>query len=387
MVPSNPIGQKQLLLHLDSLAKNSRIASTYMLVGQEGVGKISIALAFINSILRSTLGKGSDAARVATSKIDSLSHPDLHFSFPVNTNDKIKKDPVSNDFLEDWREMLFHSAYFSLHDWYKKIRIGNKQGVISAKEAEKISKTMSLKSYEGGYKFLIIWMAEKMNPSASNKLLKLLEEPPEKTVFLLLCENEAAVLGTIRSRCQKIDVGPIASEDLVFELKNSFETKGVLAEEIAKKAGGNYRAARLLIEGQGVAKENVEDFVSWVRLAFRVKTSKKAVGELVSFSEAMAKKTREDQKAFLRSSLSIFRKSLLFNYAVERSEVGFENGFSLEKFAPFVHENNIVEIQDEVQSAYDNIERNGNSKIIFLDTSIKLTRLLHIKPSDANKKE
>ena len=160
-----------------------------------------------------------------------------------------------------------------------------------------------------------------------------------------------------------------------------------MAEEIAKKARGNYRAARLLIEGQSIAKENVEDFVSWVRLAFRVKTSKKAVGELVSFSEVMAKKTREDQKAFLRSSLSIFRKSLLFNYAVERSEVGFENGFSLEKFAPFVHENNIVEIQDEVQSAYDNIERNGNSKIIFLDTSIKLTRLLHIKPSDANKKE
>ena len=387
MVPSNPIGQKQLLLRLDALAKSSRIANTYMLVGQEGVGKISIALAFINSILRSTLGKESDAARVATNKVDSLSHPDLHFSFPVNTNDKIKKDPISNDFLEDWREMLFHSTYFSLHDWYKKIRIGNKQGFISAKEAEKISKTMSLKSYEGGYKFLIIWMAEKMNTEASNKLLKLLEEPPEKTVFLLLCENEAAVLGTIRSRCQKIDVGPIASEDIVFELNNSFETKGFLAEEIAKKAKGNYRAACLLVETQGVAQETAEDFVNWVRLAFRVKTSKKAIGELVSFSEVMAKKTREDQKAFLRSSLSIFRKGLLFNYAVERGRADFENGFSLEKFAPFVHENNIVEIYDEVQSAYDNIERNGNSKIVFLDTSIKLTRLLHIKPSDANKKE
>ena len=387
MVPSNPIGQKQLLLRLDALAKNSRIANTYMLVGQEGVGKISIALAFINSILRSTLGEESDAARVATNKVDSLSHPDLHFSFPVNTNDKIKKDPISNDFLEDWREMLFHSTYFSLHDWYKKMRIGNKQGFISAKEAEKISKTMSLKSYEGGYKFLIIWMAEKMNLSASNKLLKLLEEPPEKTVFLLLCENEAAVLGTIRSRCQKIDVGPIASEDIVFELNNSFETKGFLAEEIAKKAKGNYRAACLLVETQGVAQETAEDFVNWVRLAFRVKTSKKAIGELVSFSEVMAKKTREDQKAFLRSSLSIFRKGLLFNYAVERGRADFENGFSLEKFAPFVHENNIVEIYDEVQSAYDNIERNGNSKIVFLDTSIKLTRLLHTKPSDANKKE
>ena len=384
MIPSNPIGQKQLLQRLDSLAKNSRIANTYMLLGQEGVGKISIALAFINSILQSTLGSESDAARIATNKVNSLSHPDLHFSFPVNTNDKIKKDPVSNDFLEAWREMLFSSTYFSLHDWYKKIRIGNKQGIISAKEAEKISKKMSLKSYEGGYKFMVIWMAEKMNPSASNKLLKLLEEPPKKTVFLLLCENEAAVLKTIRSRCQKIKVDPIASEDIALGLKAGFETEELLAEDIAKNARGNYRAACLLVENQS-AEENAEDFVNWVRLAFRVKTSKKAVGELVSFSETMAKKSREDQKAFLKNSLSVFRKGLLFNYAVERGGLGFGNGFSLEKFAPFVHENNIVEIYDEVQSAYDNIERNGNSKIVFLDASIKLTRLLHIKPSDANK--
>ena len=385
MVPSNPIGQKQLLQRLDSLAKNSRIANTYMLLGQEGVGKISIALAFINSILRSTLGSESDAARVATNKVSSLSHPDLHFSFPVNTNDKIKKDPVSNDFLEAWREMLFSSTYFNLHDWYKKIRIGNKQGIISAKEAEKISKKMSLKSYEGGYKFMVIWMVEKMNPSASNKLLKLLEEPPKKTVFLLLCENEAAVLKTIRSRCQKIEVDPIASEDIALGLKAGFETEELLAEEIATNAKGNYRAACLLVENQNAAEENAEDFVNWVRLAFRVKTSKKAVGELVSFSETMAKKSREDQKAFLKSSLSVFRKGLLFNYAVERVGLGFGSGFSLEKFAPFVHENNIIEIYDEVQSAYDNIERNGNSKIVFLDASIKLTRLLHIKPSDANK--
>ncbi len=384
MIPSNPIGQKQLLQRLDDLAKNSRIANTYMFVGPEGGGKISLALAFINSVLRYTLGKESDVARVATNKVNSLSHPDLHFSFPVNTNDKIKKDPVSNDFLNAWREMLFSSTYFSLHDWYKKIRIGNRQGIISAKEAENISKIMSLKSYEGGYKFMVLWMAEKMNPSASNKLLKLLEEPPKKTVFLLLCENEAAVLKTIRSRCQKIELGPIASEDIALGLKTNFEIEASFAEEISLKAKGNYRAACLLVENQSAAEENAEDFVNWVRLAFRVKTSKKALGELVSFSETMAKKSREDQKAFLKSSLSVFRKGLLFNYAVERSALGFGNDFSLEKFAPFVHENNIVEIYDEVQSAYENIERNGNSKIVFLDASIKLTRLLHIKPSDAN---
>ncbi len=384
MIPSNPIGQKQLLQHLNDVAKNNRIANTYMFVGPEGVGKISIALAFISCIVRHSLGGDSEAIRVATNKIDSLSHPDLHFSFPVNTNDKIKKDPVSKDYLESWREMLFNSPYFNLDDWYKKIRIGNKQGLISAKEAENVSKKMSLKSYEGGYKFMVIWMAEKMNPSASNKLLKLLEEPPKKTIFLLLCENEAGVLGTIRSRCQKIELSPVASEDIASGLKTAFEIEDSFAEEISLKAKGNYRTAAQIAESQQIAEENNGDFVNWVRLAFRVKTSKQAIGELISFSENMAKKSREDQKAFLRGSLSVFRKGLLFNYVVDRDDSGFGNGFSFEKFAPFVHENNIVEIYDEVQLAYENIERNGNSKIVFLDTSIKLTRLLHIKPLDAN---
>ncbi|MEO2067454.1 MAG: DNA polymerase III subunit delta' [Flavobacteriaceae bacterium] len=384
MIPSNPIGQKQLLQHLNDVAKNNRIANTYMFVGPEGVGKISIALAFISCIVRHSLGGDSEAIRVATNKIDSLSHPDLHFSFPVNTNDKIKKDPVSKDYLESWREMLFNSPYFNLDDWYKKIRIGNKQGLISAKEAENVSKKMSLKSYEGGYKFMVIWMAEKMNPSASNKLLKLLEEPPKKTIFLLLCENEAGVLGTIRSRCQKIELSPVASEDIASGLKTAFEIEDSFAEEISLKAKGNYRTAAQIAESQQIAEENNGDFVNWVRLAFRVKTSKQAIGELISFSENMAKKSREDQKAFLKSSLSVFRKGLLFNYVADRDDSGFGNGFSFEKFAPFVHENNIVEIYDEVQLAYENIERNGNSKIVFLDTSIKLTRLLHIKPLDAN---
>ncbi|MBT69619.1 MAG: DNA polymerase III subunit delta' [Acidimicrobiaceae bacterium] len=383
MSPSNPIGQKQLLQHLEGLAKNNRIANTYMLVGSEGVGKLSIALAFIKIVLSSSLGKDSEAVRAAELKVDSLSHPDLHFSFPVNTNDKIKKDPVSKDFLSLWREMLFDSPYFSLHDWYKKIRIGNKQGVISAKEAEKISKTMSLKSYEGGYKFMVIWMAEKMNPSASNKLLKLLEEPPKSTVFLLLSENPAGILETIRSRCQKIEIPPIASNDIAFGLGVRYKTKSSTAEKIGIKSKGNYRAACQLAENQEVAEESSADFIRWVRLAFRVKTSKEALGEIISFSENMAKKSREDQKAFLKSSLSVFRKGLLYNYAVERNSAGFDNGFKLEKFAPFVHENNVVEIYDEVQSAHDNIERNGNSKIVFLDASIKLTRLLHKKPSDA----
>ena len=139
-----------------------------------------------------------------------------------------------------------------------------------------------------------------------------------------------------------------------------------------------------MAENEEFMAESGEDFASWVRLAFKVKSSKQAVSELVSYSEKIAKKSREDQKVFLRDSLAIFRKSLLYNYAVDSTDVEFGEGFRLAKFAPYVHENNISEIYDELQLAYNNIERNGNSKIVFLDTSIKLTRLLHIKPSGKN---
>ena len=176
MVPSNPIGQKQLLQRLDSLAKNSRIANTYMLLGQEGVGKISIALAFINSVLRSTLGSGSDAARVATNKVNSLSHPDLHLVFPVLKINKIK-NPVSENFISPWREIILDNPYLSLTDWYKYFDSENKQGAIYTDEAENLQKKVALKNYESAYRVILIWMPEKMNKEASNKLLKVQEHP------------------------------------------------------------------------------------------------------------------------------------------------------------------------------------------------------------------
>ena len=378
--------QKELVSGLEKIAKNKTVANTYMFVGPEGCGKIHVAISFVKSILSSQSETSAEKIKASLNKVDSLTHPDLHFSYPVNTNDKIKKDPVSVDFINEWRELVLESGFMNLSDWYKKIRIGNKQGAISVKEAEKISKIMSLKSYEGGYKFMIIWMPEKMNNSASNKLLKLLEEPPEKTVFILLCENDGVLLETIKSRCQKIMIKPPAQKDLKAALKLAYSLDDSAASEIASQSKGNCRKALYIVENQELEGLSNEDFVSWVRLAFKVKTSKQTIGELISFSEDMAKKSREDQKLFLKNSLSVFRKGMLFNYAVERSDLDFGNGFRLEKFAPYIHENNIAEIYDEIHKAYGGVERNGNSKIIFLDTSIKLTRLLHIKPSAKNEK-
>ena len=381
---SDIVGQEKLVKEVVEAAKKGVVANTYMFVGPEGCGKIALALSFVKAIVQYQKDVEVKDLHSSLNKIKTLSHPDLHFSYPVTTSEKVKKDPVSKDYIYEWREMMFYSCYFNLNDWYKKIGAGNKQGIISAKEAESISKTMALKSYEGGYKFMIVWMAEKMNESAANKLLKLLEEPPKKTVFILICENEKAILNTIKSRCQKISVPPIQAQDISNSLQLDKGLSAELANKIGKSSDGNYRVAMQKSENEEVIVEGGEDFGHWVRLAFKVKGSKQAVSELVSYSENIAKKSREDQKAFLKDSLAVFRKSLLYNYGVDSSDVEFGEGFRLAKFAPYVHENNISEIYNELQLAYNNIERNGNSKIVFLDTSIKLTRLLHIKPSGKN---
>lgn len=189
-------------------------------------------------------------------------------------------------------------------------------------------------------------MAEKMNIAASNKLLKLLEEPPLKTVFILVCEQENKLLDTIKSRCQKIYVN----------------TQTPVNQE--------------------VNPEYEELFLEWVRAAFKVKGNKSAINELVIFSEKISKKTREDQKAFLKFCSSIFRDSILYNYKAFNKSEKYTSGLNLKKFAPFVHEENILSFYDEVQKGFNDVERNGNPKIIFLDISIKLTRLLHIKPTE-----
>ena len=224
--------------------------------------------------------------------------------------------------------------------------MGNKQAVINKDEAERITKLASLKSYEGGVKIFLIWMAEKMNLSASNKLLKLLEEPQPKTVFILVCEQENKLLDTIKSRCQKIFIRPQTIEDQY--VKVDFEIL----------------------------------FLDWVRAAFKVRGKKSAINELVQFAEKLSKKTREEQKSFLIYCSDVIRDSMLYGYRAENKKDSYKSGLDLEKFAPFIHEENILDFYKEIQKGFSDIERNGNPKIIFLDISIKLTRLLHIKPTE-----
>ena len=371
------IGQDHIKKHLKSTAENGRVPHAQLFVGKEGFGTLSMAIAYAQYLLVSQ-SKNEESCRI---KCEKLTHPDLHFAFPVTTNDKVKKHPISDLFLDDWRTFVKEQPYGSLYNWLQFIGVENKQGLIGVDEAENIVKSLQLKSFEGGFKVMIIWMAEKMNISAANKLLKLIEEPPEKTLFILCTEDEEQIINTIKSRCQAIHFPSLSDEEIAQALITKEKVSESSAHKVAHQADGNYNKALhlLLHDSSDIIFE--QWFITWVRTAFRAKGNAAVVQQLVAWSDEISKSGRETQKRFLHYCLQFFRQAMLLNY--NSKEIVFletvTSGFDLKKFAPFVHSGNVLEISNEISSALYHIERNGNPKIILLDLSIKLTRLLHTK--------
>mgnify|MGYP003657705283 FL=1 len=374
------LGLSHIKKHLTFSADAGRIPHAQLFVGQEGCGTLPMAMAYAQYVIcANTQGENTGDHTACNAKCNSISHPDVHFAFPVSNSDKIKSHAVSNHYMEEWREFLRDQPYGNLFDWYRLIGIEKKQG-IGVDEAQEVVKKLALKSYEGGYKVMIIWMADRMNNSAANKLLKLIEEPPAKTVFILIAEEEEQIIQTIRSRCQILHFPPLAEEVIAQGLLE----KGLSKEEalrISHEADGNFKKALDLMNQDSEDLVFERWFVQWVRSAFKAKGNKAAIHDLILWSEEVAKTGRETQKKFMLYCLAIMRQAMLTNYNV--SELTYMKirveGFQLAKFAPFIHENNIQQITQELEDAIYHIERNGNSKIILTDLSIKLTRLLHKK--------
>ncbi len=374
---SEILGQEYLKTHLLKSTDNGRIPHAQLFVGKEGSGTLPMAIAYAQYILCNT-NSNPESCELKCSK---LVHPDLHFSFPVATTNTVKKDPVSNLFFEEWRSFIAKNSYANLFEWLQHIGIEKKQGQISVYEAKEITKALKLKSYEGGYKVMLIWMPEKMHISAANKLLKLLEEPPVKTVFLLVTENEEQLIATIKSRCQVLHFPVLSEADIT---KGLVEREGAdfsIAKNIAQQVEGNFNKALHLLHNDNTDEQFEQWFIAWIRAAFKAKGNVQAIQLLIEWSETIAKTGRETQKRFLRYCLQFFRQAMLLNYKA-KSLVFLQPktiGFKLENFAPFIHSGNIIKINEELNSAIYHIERNGNAKIILLDLSIKLTRLLHVK--------
>ncbi|MCD8426388.1 DNA polymerase III subunit [Tenacibaculum finnmarkense] len=371
------IGQEHIKKHLQQSADNNRIPHAQLFVGKEGSGTLPMAIAYAQYLLCNS----SNNADACNLKYNKLQHPDLHFAFPVTTNDAVKKHPVSNLFLADWRSFIEKQPYGSLFNWSQQIGVENKQGQIGVDEAFDIVKKLQLKSYEGGFKVMIIWMAEKMNIASANKLLKLIEEPPEKTVFILITEDEEQIINTIKSRCQALNFPALSEADIANALVKNNQISENEAIKIAHQSEGNYNKALHILNNNSNDLIFEQWFITWIRAAFKAKGNAAVIQDLIEWSETIAKAGRETQKQFLQYCLQFFRQALLLNYGAN-DLVFLETktpNFKLEKFAPFIHSGNILIIDKELNDAQYHIERNGNPKIILLDLSIKLTRLLHTK--------
>lgn len=379
---SEILGQDYIKSHLTKSAALGRIPHAQLFVGPEGSGTLPMAIAYAQYVLCANIGNENDGGNESCNlKFDHISHPDLHFIYPTVTTDSVKTKPKSVDFLTEWRTFIQEYPYGGLFDWYRALGVQNKQGEIRVEDAESILKSLALKSYEGGYKVIIIWMADKMNIAASNKLLKLLEEPTDKTLFILISENEEDIIQTIRSRCQVLHFNGLNENVIAQTLVSRENIDPRTAKKVAHQAQGNFNKALHLLHENGEELPFEEWFVLWVRAAFRAKGNASAINDLILWSEQIAALGREAQKKFLQFCIDMFRQALLLNYQTT-SLVYMEpkvEKFKLENFAPFVNGNNINDIFKELSDAIYHIERNGNAKIILTDLSIKLTRLIHKK--------
>ena len=379
---SDIIGQEHLKNHLTKSADLGRIPHAQLFIGPEGSGTLVTALAYAQYILcKNSDSENSGGNESCNLKFSHFTHPDLHFIYPTVTTSEVKTKPKSIDFITDWRLFLKQNPYGSLFDWLNFLEAGNKQGEIRVDDAQEILRLLSLKSYEGGYKIAIIWMADKINIAASNKLLKLLEEPTEKTLFILVAEKEEDIIQTILSRCQVLHFNALHENNIAERLITDFNIEEREARKLAHQAQGNFNKALKLLHENGEDGAFEEWFVEWVRAAFRAKGNASAISDLIRWSETISAIGRESQKKFLNYCIEMFRQALLINYQTT-SLVYMEPKvakFKLENFAPFVNGNNIDAIFTELSDAIYHIERNGNAKIILTDLSIKLTRLIHKK--------
>ncbi len=382
MLFSQILGQDYIKNHLTKSATSGRIPHAQLFVGPEGSGTLPMAIAYAQYILCNNSGDENTNGNASCNlKFEHFSHPDLHFIYPTVSTEDVKSKPKSIDFIADWRQFLNENPYGSLFDWYQMLGVKNKQGEIRVDDAQEILKALALKSYEGGYKVMIVWMADKLNIAASNKLLKLLEEPTDKTLFILISENEEDIIQTIRSRCQVLHFSGLSEKIIADALVLQKEIDPRTATKMAHQAQGNFNKALQLLQTDSEDDFFEKWFVDWVRAAFRAKGNAAAIQDLIQWSELIAGLGRETQKKFLHYCIDMFRQTLLLNYQTT-SLVYIEPkiaGFKLENFAPFVNGNNIQDIFKELSDAMYHIERNGNAKIILTDLSIKLTRLIHKK--------
>jgi DNA polymerase-3 subunit delta' len=367
-------GHQETIDKLIRSVKEERVSHAQLFSGPEGCGSLALALAYARYVSCENRSE-NDSCGICKScvKYEKMIHPDLHFVFPVIKNKK-DSEPVSDSYIVEWREFVKLSPYFTLNSWLNSIEVGNAQGLIFASEAGEIIKKLSLKTFESDFKIMIIWLPEKMHQATANKLLKMIEEPPEKTLFLLVSDEVDKVIPTILSRCQLIKIPGFRDEEISKFLISKLNADKNRASEISGISNGNIIRAVELLQNEDSSLLNLENFKRLMRFAW-----KRDIISLISWSEEISLTGREAQKNFISYSLRILRENFMLSLNQLKNRLVFlagdEAAFS-NNFHSFINQNNIYPLTEEFNIAYSHIEANGNGKIIFLDLALKVTRLI-----------
>lgn len=376
---SEVIGQEEAKKRLKGMVADDRLPHAMMLCGPEGSGKMALALAFASYLLCERRSDADDSCGQCwqCAMLRKWAHPDLHFTFPTIKLPSMSPEhkPVSDDFAAQWRQLLASGPYFSLNQWMEAIGAENQQAIITAGESDELSRKLSIKSSQGGYKVSLIWLPERMNAECANKLLKLIEEPPSQTVFIMVCEEPDKLLDTIRSRTQRIDIKRIDDASIRQALMERRGLDADTATRITRIANGSWLKAVGALDADNENEQFLMMFQKLMRLAYSRK-----VKELKQWSEAMQTMGREKQKRFLAYFLRLVRENFAYNFM--QPELNYmtqqEEDFA-RNFARFVNEKNVLQMNELGNRAIRDISQNANAKIVFFDMAMQMIVLLLAK--------
>ena len=366
------IGQNAVKQRLIQSVREERVSHAQLFAGPPGTGKLALAIAYAQYVACTNRQENDSCGECPScKKYRKLIHPDLHFVFPVIKTKKFDK-PVSDNFLDEWRQMIGQNPYFNIDQWFELIGVENAQGLIYSHQSEEIIRKLNLKSYESEYKVMIIWLPEKMHVACANKLLKMIEEPPVKTLFVLVTENEEDIISTIRSRCQLITIPPVDPDSIAKAIGEIPGSEEIDIRNIVHLAKGNYGKALELLQPDEQTLYNLERFKELMRFSYGRK-----FGDLLKWADQVAGIGREKQKSLLNYFLTILRENFVYNLKVR--DLTFMNEQEEEfskRFSPFINERNIMELTEVFETAFAQIGMNGNPRIIFTDVSFKITKLI-----------
>lgn len=371
---SEVIGQQDVIRRLVQTACEDRVPQALLFCGAPGVGKLALAMGFAAYLLSEGTPSLPVTAPNARAMLRLWEHPDLHFTFPTIKKAGSSSDykPVSDDYAKPWHELIMRSPYFTIEQWLRQMGATTQQGIITAREGDELLRKLSLKSSLGGYKVSIIWLPERARAEFSNGILKLLEEPPQHTVFMLVSEEPNLLLDTIRSRTQRIDVKAIDEAELVQALRDRRGLDDETARQTAHVAQGSWLQAMQLLSPNNENTEFFEMFQSLMRLCYM-----RRIGDQKVWSQQAAEMGREKEKRMLTYFIEQVRENFMYNFHIpelcyqSREEAAFSRNF-----ARYINERNVIDISELFATAIRDIGQNANGKIVFFDMALKLIVLI-----------